>query len=182
VSSSVREAVLNKLPVHEGDSLHVDISPTGEFIGSLKQAVHEVDEHLSFNLHLNGNDGSEWSLHIFYKTPTQASDKPAAIAGAQGKVTRIRVGGNVQSLQAMSAPKPVYPPQAKMAGIEGKVRLNVIVNKDGTVQSVEVASGDPALSGVAAEAVRQWLYKPTLLNGQPVEVSTVVDVNFTLFQ
>jgi TonB family protein len=182
VSASVREAVLNKLPVHEGDSIQADVDPRGEFIGSLREAIHEVDEHLGFNLHLSRSASTELTLIVFYRTPTQASDRPTPIADAQGKVTRLRVGGNVQATQVISAPKPLYPPQAKLASIEGKVRLNVIVNKDGTVQSVEVASGDPALSGVAVEAVRQWVYRPTLLNGQPVEVVTVVDVNFTLRQ
>jgi TonB family protein len=178
VSSSVREAVLNKLPVHEGDWLQIDMDPTGESVRRLREAIHEVDEHLGFNVRFNGR--SELGLEISYRPQAQASDKPVPIRDAQGQVTRIRVGGNIQSAQVISSPKPKYPVEAKLAGIQGKVRLNVIINKDGTVQDVQVASGDPALSEVAVEAVRQWVYKPTLLNGQPVEVATVVDVNFTL--
>jgi protein TonB len=75
---------------------------------------------------------------------------------------------------------PVYPPEAKAAGVQGKVRLRVTIAKDGTVQDVEVIDGVPMLSPVAVEAVKQWAYKPTLFNGQPVEVITQVDVNFTL--
>ena len=59
-------------------------------------------------------------------------------------------------------------------------RLNVIVGKDGTMQDVQVASGHPMLAFAALDAVRQWTYRPTLLNGEPVEVVSVVDVNFTL--
>jgi protein TonB len=83
---------------------------------------------------------------------------------------------------AISAPKPLYPPDAKQARIQGTVRMNVVIGKDGTVKDLQVASGHPLLVDTAADAVRQWVYKPTLLNGNPVEVVTVVDVNFTLSQ
>jgi protein TonB len=62
------------------------------------------------------------------------------------------------------------------------VRLNAIIGKDGTIQDLKAASGHPLLVPAALEAVKQWLYKPTLLNGEPVEVVTVIDVNFTLSQ
>jgi protein TonB len=95
---------------------------------------------------------------------------------------RIRVGGNVQAAMAIRAPKPAYPPLAKQARIQGTVRLNAIIGKDGTIQNLTAASGHPLLVPSAMEAVKQWLYKPTLLNGEPVEVVTVIDVNFTLSQ
>jgi protein TonB len=95
---------------------------------------------------------------------------------------RIRVGGNVQAAMAIRAPKPSYPPLAKQARIQGVVRLNAVIGKDGTIQDLKAASGHPLLVPAALEAVRQWLYKPTLLNGEPVEVVTVIDVNFTLSQ
>jgi len=95
---------------------------------------------------------------------------------------RIRVGGNVQAAMAIRAPKPAYPPLAKQARIQGVVRLNAVIGKDGTIQNLTAASGHPLLVPAALEAVRQWLYKPTLLNGEPVEVVTVIDVNFTLSQ
>jgi protein TonB len=100
------------------------------------------------------------------------------------KVTpsRIRVGGNVQAAMAIRAPKPAYPPLAKQARIQGVVRLNAIIGKDGSIQDLKAASGHPLLVPSALEAVKQWLYKPTLLNGEPVEVVTVIDVNFTLSQ
>jgi protein TonB len=60
--------------------------------------------------------------------------------------------------------------------------LNAIIGKDGTIQNLTAASGHPLLVPAALEAVKQWLYKPTLLNGEPVEVVTVIDVNFTLSQ
>jgi periplasmic protein TonB len=69
---------------------------------------------------------------------------------------------------------------AKQARIQGVVRFNAIIARDGTVANLEVLTGHPLLVPAALEAVRQWVYKPTLLNGEPVEVITQIDVNFTL--
>ena len=177
VSSSTQEKVLNKLPVHEGDTVQSDAAP------GLNQTIQEVDEHLGLNLHKTTGDPNELALDIFYRTlVVQPIEKPSAVMGADGKVQRIRVGGNVQAANVIYNPKPDYPPLAKEQRIQGKVRLNVVIGKDGTVQDLQVASGDPALAPSALEAVRQWRYKPTLLNGNPVEVVTVIDVNYTLSQ
>jgi TonB family protein len=183
VSSNVREVLLSKLPVHEGDSIETDMNPRAGLVLRLSQAVNEVDEHLDMNLHVKPvGDRAEFDLSIFYRTPVQSSDKPEPIRDAQGAVQRLRVGGNVQAAMAISAPKPLYPPEAKQARIQGVVKLNVIIGKDGTVVDLKAASGPPELVFAALEAVRHWVYKPTLLNGNPVEVVTVVDVNFTLSQ
>src|SRR6267142_5042821 len=116
--------------------------------------------------------------------PSAAPPPPPPVKVEEKKVTpsRIRVGGNVQAAMAIRAPKPAYPPLAKQARIQGVVRLNAIIGKDGTIQDLKAASGHPLLVPAALEAVKQWLYKPTLLNGEPVEVVTVIDVNFTLSQ
>jgi protein TonB len=95
---------------------------------------------------------------------------------------RIRVGGNVQQAKLIRQPKPIYPPLAKQARISGVVHLNAIIGKDGTIQNLTVAGGHPLLVPAAMEAVKQWVYAPTLLNGEPVEVVTQIDVNFTLSQ
>jgi protein TonB len=95
---------------------------------------------------------------------------------------RIKVGGNVQQARLVRQPRPVYPPLAKQARIQGVVKLSAIISKDGTVQHLEVISGHPLLVPSALEAVKQWVYQPTLLNGEPVEVVTQIDVNFTLSQ
>jgi protein TonB len=93
---------------------------------------------------------------------------------------RIRVGGNVQAAKIISQPKPVYPPLAKQARIQGTVRFTAIIGRDGTIQNLQLISGHPLLVPSAQEAVKQWKYQPTLLNGEPVEVITQIDVNFTL--
>jgi periplasmic protein TonB len=93
---------------------------------------------------------------------------------------RIRVGGQVESAKLIFQPKPEYPLLAKMARIQGAVRLEAIISKDGTIQDLKVLSGHPLLVKSALEAVQRWRYQPTLLNGEPVEVVTEIDVNFTL--
>jgi periplasmic protein TonB len=98
------------------------------------------------------------------------------------EVQRIRVGGNVQQAKLVRQPRPVYPPLAKQARIQGVVKLNAIISRDGTIQNLTVLSGHPLLVPSAMDAVKQWVYQPTLLNGEPVEVVTQVDVNFTLSQ
>jgi periplasmic protein TonB len=75
-----------------------------------------------------------------------------------------------------------YPPLAKQARIQGVVRLNAIIGRDGSIQNLQVVSGHPLLAPAAIDAVKRWVYQPTLLNGEPVEVVTVIDVNFTLSQ
>src|SRR5713226_3583946 len=93
---------------------------------------------------------------------------------------RIRLGGQVEAARLIFSFKPGYPPLAKMARIQGSVRLEAIISKDGTIQDLKVVSGHPLLVKSAIEAVSRWRYQPTLLNGEPVEVVTEVDVNFTL--
>jgi periplasmic protein TonB len=93
---------------------------------------------------------------------------------------RIRVGGQVEAAKLIYKPTPEYPPLAKMARIQGTVRLEAIISKDGTIQDLKVLSGHPLLVKAALDAVKQWRYQPTLLNGEPVEVVTEIDVNFTL--
>lgn len=94
----------------------------------------------------------------------------------------IRVGGNVQAANVIRKITPVYPAEAKVNRIQGVVRLGVRIDKDGHVSDVTVLSGDPALTYAAVEAVKQWLYRPTFLNGAPVDVLTEINVNFTLLQ
>ena len=93
---------------------------------------------------------------------------------------RIRVGGNVQSAKLADQPKPVYPPLARQARIQGTVRLEAVISKEGTIENLTVVSGHPLLIQAALDAVKRWRYQPTMLNGVPVEVVTTVDVNFTL--
>lgn len=93
---------------------------------------------------------------------------------------RIRVGGNVAKARLMRQVRPQYPPLARQARIQGTVKLSAVISKDGSIQKLEVMSGHPLLVPSALAAVKQWRYRPTLLNGEAVEVLTNIDVNFTL--
>jgi periplasmic protein TonB len=95
---------------------------------------------------------------------------------------RIRQGGSVQAALLVNKVQPVYPPLARQTRISGTVRLHAIISKSGAVESLEVLSGHPLLVRAAMDAVQQWRYKPTLLNGEPVEVDTTIDVIFSLNQ
>jgi TonB family protein len=169
VSSQLREALEGRMPVSVGDEIQSDS------LSRVKQAVREMDEHLDARLTpmLAADGTKEFALNII-------STAPMVTPAPSGNDRRIRVGGNVQATMAIYAPKPVYPPLAKQARIQGMVRFNMMVGKDGTVQDLQVVSGHPLLVEAAMDVVRQWVYKPTLLNGNPVGVETVVDVNFTL--
>jgi periplasmic protein TonB len=96
--------------------------------------------------------------------------------------SRIRQGGAVTAASLINRVQPNYPPLARQTRISGTVRLHAIISKDGTVQQLEVLSGHPLLVQAALDAVRQWRYRPTTLNGEPVEVDTTIDVIFSLNQ
>lgn len=93
---------------------------------------------------------------------------------------RIRVGGQVEQAKWIFHPNPEYPPLAKMARIQGSVKLEAVISREGTIQDLKLISGHPLLAKAAMDAVARWRYQPTLLNGEPVEVVTEIDVNFTL--
>jgi TonB family protein len=112
--------------------------------------------------------------------PVPSEARGGGGGGSQATPTRIRVGGNVQAANLIKKVDPVYPPLAIEARISGQVRFAVIIGKDGTVQNVQLVSGHPLLVAAATDAVKQYVYKPTLLNGNPVEVITQVDVDFAL--
>ena len=92
----------------------------------------------------------------------------------------IRVGGNVAAVNRVSWVNPVYPPEAKRNRIQGTVQLEILIDKEGHVAQMSVVSGPAQLIESATDAVHQWVYKPTLLNGEPVSVLTTVDVTYTL--
>lgn len=109
-------------------------------------------------------------------TPAAAPPLPAA-----SDPKRFRVGGAVAQANLVTKIQPVYPPAAKAARVQGTVELETVISKDGEPLDIRVvASPSDDLTQSALEAVRQWRYKPTLLNGSPVEIVTDVIVNYTL--
>ena len=109
---------------------------------------------------------------------------PRPEASQSATPARLRVGGMVQAANLISQTRPVYPPDLMAEGVEGTVKLQAIIGKDGTIQSLSSISGsvNQGLVSAAMDAVKQWRYKPTLLNGEPIEVMTTIDINFTLTQ
>jgi protein TonB len=107
-------------------------------------------------------------------------DKRVFLALSNAPPMRVRIGGNVQAAKLVNRVQPVYPAQARQDHVEGTVALHVIIGKDGNVQETSVISGPPALVQPTLDAVKQWRYQPTLLNGKPVEVDTQVNVIYQL--
>jgi len=121
-------------------------------------------------------------MGIIGGVPAAPPPPPVKEAPKAATPQRIRVGGNVQQANLIRKVQPVYPPLAKQARIQGVVHFTAIIGKDGTIQNLQLINGHPLLVEAARQAVSQWQYKPTLLNGEPVEVVTQIDVNFTLTQ
>jgi TonB family protein len=116
-------------------------------------------------------------------TPASQSSapEPPSQGSADAETTRsVRIGGNVVQASLMYQVAPVYPPLAKSAHVSGTVLLHCIIGTDGTVQELHYVSGPPLLMKSAIDAVSQWRYKPTLINGNAVRVDTTVSVVFTL--
>jgi periplasmic protein TonB len=93
---------------------------------------------------------------------------------------RVRVSQGVSQGLLVHKVTPQYPPLAKQARIQGTVVLQALIGKDGSIQNLHVVSGHPMLTNSALEAVKEWKYKPYYLNGEPVEVETTINVNFSL--
>ena len=106
-----------------------------------------------------------------------ASPAPRVVHPPQGPIT---ISKGVAEGMAVSKPSPVYPAIARAAGLQGTVILQATISKTGTIENLRVLSGSPMLQQAALNAVQQWRYRPYLLNGDPVEVETTINVIFSL--
>jgi TonB family protein len=186
-SDDLAQQVRAVLPIHEGDQLN-EVR-----MRQIMAAARQIDSHFTESLSVNENN--EATLRLLLAAPRLASNltaidpmpppaivPPAPQSAPSSTPQRIRVGRNVQQANLITKVTPAYPALAKDARIQGVVHFAVIIGKDGSITSIEVLSGHPLLVPAAMEAVKQWIYKPTLLNGNPVEVVTTIDVTFTLSQ
>jgi len=107
------------------------------------------------------------------------SSTPVAVPKA-ATPQRVRVSQGVSQGLLIRKVQPAYPPLARQARIQGQVVLQAEISKNGSIENLRLISGHPMLAPAAIEAVKQWRYKPYLLNGEPVAVETTVQVNFTL--
>ena len=110
---------------------------------------------------------------------TSVAPPPPPPAFAPVLVAPLRVG-SVEKANLVHQVMPEYPPIAKRARVQGVVLLEATISKEGTIRDLRVISGNTLLNEAAIQAVQQWRYKPTILNGEPVEVITTITVNFTL--
>ena len=117
------------------------------------------------------------TIRVTAKRPTQTIGPSSTGSGGP-----VRVGGNIKVPHKLKTANPVYPPTMREAGLDGLVPIEALIGVDGTVASVRVLSAQvhPEFARAAEEAVRQWVFSPTLLNGTPVEVQMTVSVQFSL--
>lgn len=114
-----------------------------------------------------------------YTIPTAPPPAPPKVKAVPGA---IRVGTGVAEANIINKVMPAYPALAKAARIQGTVEFSATISKEGNIENLQLVHGHPLLVKAARDAVLQWKYRPTLLNGQPVEVLTQIVVNFTLAQ
>jgi TonB family protein len=120
-----------------------------------------------------GASASALTPHVRVALPAMKRQAPSGPA---------RVSGGVMAGQVLTKVNPVYPQEAISAGITGSVVLHAIIGEEGTVQQLSVVSGPAELRAAAMEAVKQWTYRPFLLNGNPTAVDTTITVNFAMSQ
>ena len=111
--------------------------------------------------------------------PPPPAPKVVAAAAPSGP-KQITVGGDVEEAMLLHQVRPVYPPMARAARITGTVRMKAVIGTDGTIKNLTAMSGHPMLLDAAMNAVRQWVYKPTVLDGVLMEVNTEIVVHFNL--
>jgi TonB family protein len=131
-----------------------------------------------FDMNADSNIGRDFTL------PNEGDQSVADVvtSGSENQ-KKVKVGGAVAQNNLIRKVQPVYPSAAKVDHIQGAVEIDAVISKDGLpVELRVVSSPDDSLSESALEAVRQWRYRPTLLNGQPVEIETRIMVNYTLAQ
>jgi TonB family protein len=126
------------------------------------------------------HSSADCQLQMISSLNVQTDELAATVPSVAGDLGRVRIGGTVAAAKLINRVQPVYPPLARQSKIQGVVKLHAILGKDGSVQQLSVISGHPLLVQSALDAVRQWVYQPTLLEGKPVEVDTEIDVFFQL--
>ena len=177
IEPAAQDQLRSRIPVHIGDTLD------NEALNKINNAVKEFDSDLGIGFSMAASqDGSPgMTLRIRVNgAPLTVLPAVGAVGASPVVAGALRVGANVQAANLVNKVTPAYPPLAKEARIQGTVKLDVLIGTDGAVKNMTLVSGHPLLVQAAQDAVKQWVYKPTLLNGQPVEVQTQIDVSFTL--
>ncbi len=111
---------------------------------------------------------------------TEPASPPPIPKPAKPNVGAVRVGGSVAEANIVKKIQPVYPALAKAARVQGEVEFTAVISKEGRVENLQLVRGHPLLVNAAKSAILQWRYRPTLLNGKPMEVMTTITVKFML--
>lgn len=136
----------------------------------------EVEASAPLNLQIAGQ--AERVLRLKGLVELAQVETPAAAAARP--IGPVRVSNGVVAGMQLTKVNPVYPAEAMEKRVQGAVLLHAVISKTGTIESLEVISGPELLRAAATDAVRQWTYKPYLLNGEPTAVDTSITVNFSL--
>jgi protein TonB len=158
---------------------------SAERLQEIKEIVQEVEPHVTGFSQSGTELPGVFELTLYPPgagmLPPAGSTVSAAFTSPPPEgVMRIRVGGNVQAAKLIHRVDPLYPPLARQARIQGTVRFNVLIDTEGRPKEIQLISGHPLMVQTALDAIKQWAWQPTLLNGSKAEVITQVDVNFTL--
>jgi TonB family protein len=144
-------------------------------IEACKRDVAIADEWVQKALAAKKAKAERRSVNVMVDPPPPPPPPPQTQAEHS---MRISIGGNVMQEKLVRNVPPVHPELAKQARIEGVVRLNIVIDKQGRVSNIKVLSGHPLLIPAALDAVKQWEYRPTLLNGELVDIETEVSIPF----
>jgi periplasmic protein TonB len=148
-----------------------DLRPAGEQTSSDSPDIGPTSEQQQ--------DGRScaWCVDIGSKNNGPRPPQPATETHARPQILRVT---NLDPAMLIHRVEPVYPALARQIHKEGRVELRAIIGTDGTIQSLQIVTGDPLFDLSAKEAVQQWRYRPTILNGQPVEIDTYITVVYTM--
>ena len=160
---------------------HTLVAPT-----VIPKTVNPVNEIAAPDVSVFGGTGvdtnSNWSVTgiLGSTVPTNAPPPVAPPSKSKAAPVPMRVGGVVAEANIIRKVQPIYPALARSARIQGTVEFSAVINKDGAIEDLQLIRGHPLLVNAAREAALQWRYRPTLLNGEPVEVITEIVVDFRL--
>lgn len=192
-SGAVLPQVKVTLADAKGQQVETETDPTGHFeFASVAPGPYVLEAAVpgfkSLRQELQLRNARDWDRAVMLQLGelsetiiVSATRTAGAVPAPQGPVP-VRVGGNIRVPTKLKHVSPVYPPSMRDAGREGIVPMEAVIDRDGAVQSIRVLSATihPDLALAAADAVRQWRFAPTLLNGTPVEVRMKVTITFSL--
>jgi TonB family protein len=167
-----------------------DLNTSEEIFNVLQARITQVplyelrfingDKFFSISLFAFVDGGFRFILRPKPRRPQQVTAAATADKPAIPFTSRVRQGGNVAAAKLIHKVQPQYPEEARHQLLQGTVRFHAIIAKDGTIAQLRLEAGVCSLAEAAYDAVRQWRYAPTSINGDPVEVDTTIDVIFSL--